>query len=205
MRSVLAFGDSLTWGSSPGISERHSFEDRWPNELASKLNDCDVISEGLRGRTTCFSQPTSPAEMSGSVMLPSLLHSHAPIDVVAIMLGSNDLYLGIPATRAAKGLARLVEQVQHHPSRLDQPVAPKIVLMAPPHMVESAMGDVSDAMIAQTRLYSTLVEGLARDTECSFFDTAAVSVASEKDGIHLDAANTCAIGEALAPIIRDLL
>ena len=55
MKSVLIFGDSLTWGSRPDGGGRHRFEDRWPNVLQTGLGSAvDVIADGLRGRTTAM-------------------------------------------------------------------------------------------------------------------------------------------------------
>src|SRR3546814_9944633 len=55
MKSVLCYGDSLTWGYDPEGSGRHLFEDRWPSVLAAALGpQVNVIAEGLNGRTTGY-------------------------------------------------------------------------------------------------------------------------------------------------------
>lgn len=205
MHSVLAFGDSLTWGARPDAAARHAFEDRWPNVLAAGLEGVEVISEGLRGRTTCFEQPTYASQMSGAAMLPTLLDSHAPLDTVVVMLGSNDIYFGRGPEQAALGLERLVEQIRHHPLRMDGVVVPGIMLIAPPQMVTSDQGDVTEEMIAQSRSYPALVETVAEASGCAFFNAGAVAKASPLDGIHLDADNTRAIGAALVAPMREIL
>lgn len=201
MQSVLAFGDSLTWGSRPDISGRHGFDDRWPNVLAAGLNGVDVISEGLRGRTTCFNQPASPAEMNGGALLPSILHTHAPLDGVIVMLGTNDMFWGVAPTQAAYGLARLVEIIRHHAWRCEQAHTPEVMLIAPPVMVESTQGDVTAEMIDASSRYPALVEGQANQLGCAFFDAGSVAQTSPVDGLHLDAENTRKIGVALVPLV----
>ena len=52
MKSILVYGDSLVWGRNASQKDRHSFDDRWPNVLASKLKDVTVWEAGLGGRTT---------------------------------------------------------------------------------------------------------------------------------------------------------
>lgn len=93
MKSILAFGSSLTWGFKTGTFKRHAFENRWPNALAAGLNGkARVIEEGLNGRTTSYPDHTVPVEQNGAVALPMLLTTHQPLEsVVIIMLGTNDL------------------------------------------------------------------------------------------------------------------
>jgi lysophospholipase L1-like esterase len=203
-KTVLAFGDSLTFGSSPIGEGRHPKQYRWPDVVSQKTGH-DVISEGLRGRTTAFDQNTSPANLNGVALLPSLLHSHAPIDLLTIMLGTNDCYFGFGAHQASTGLARLIEIARHHPFRSTSQKAPKILLMAPPPMRVAQTGEVSDLMIAQSVELIDRIEKLAHLKEVAFFDTSSVAAASKVDGIHLDAENTHAIGVAVAPVIAEIL
>jgi len=74
MKTVLAFGDSLTWGSDPTGAGRHAKADRWTSVLAQQTG-FDVIPDGLRGRTTAYDRHVSPADMNGALMLPSVLHT----------------------------------------------------------------------------------------------------------------------------------
>ena len=52
MKSILVYGDSLVWGRNASQKNRHSFDDRWPNVLATSLIDVSVWEAGLGGRTT---------------------------------------------------------------------------------------------------------------------------------------------------------
>ena len=92
MKTVLCFGDSNTHGQIPGKDGgRYEKEIRWPGVLKSMLGDSfDVIEEGLGGRTTVFEDPIEE-DKSGKAYLQQCLHSHKPIDLIIVMLGTNDL------------------------------------------------------------------------------------------------------------------
>jgi lysophospholipase L1-like esterase len=91
MKSILAFGDSLTWGAVALKSLRHSHEVRWPNALAAGLKNVLVIEEDMNSRSTVFPNPTCEAQRNGAVAFPMLLTTHQPLDLVMIMLGTNDI------------------------------------------------------------------------------------------------------------------
>ena len=61
-----------------------------------------------------------------------LLHSHAPLDLVVIMLGTNEIYETRPNHLIRDGLERLVEIIRQHPWRMPEPVAPQVLLVSPP-------------------------------------------------------------------------
>jgi lysophospholipase L1-like esterase len=201
MKTVLAFGDSLTWGARPDGGGRHSKADRWTTVL-ERSTGFEVIPEGLRGRTTAFDAPVSPADMNGAVMLPSILHTHAPVDLTILMLGTNDCYCGMDAGMAARGMARLIEIVRHHPYRVECQI-PQVLVVSPPVIVPCA--GVTRMHIEASHEYRDLVGQVARSSNATFFDSNAVATSSELDGFHLDAGNTRAIGAALVPIVEQLL
>ena len=92
MKTILAFGDSLTWGADPASGGRHPIDDQWPVALDATLGaGFRVIAEGLNGRTTCYDDHSGPCDRNGTRALPVCLASHSPLDLVVIMLGTNDL------------------------------------------------------------------------------------------------------------------
>ncbi|WMT90488.1 SGNH/GDSL hydrolase family protein [Pelagibacterium sp. H642] len=210
MKTILAFGDSLTFGTDPVVQgRRHAYEDRWPTRLEAGLGGkARVIAEGLGGRTTVFDDFASPSDRNGARVLPTLLASHEPLDAVVVMLGTNDMKSHIcgSAFSAARGMRRLVEIVRTFPWAAMP--APQVVLVSPPHCIETtspALDPNFGQMIAESRQLATHYRRVAEETGCRFFDAATVSKASPADGVHLDAPNTRAIGDALAPIVKDML
>src|SRR5260221_11679343 len=95
MRSILCYGDSNTWGAATVArpDNRYAPNERWPGVLRTALGaDWLVIEEGLGGRTTVSDDPVEwNPDKNGARLLPVCLHTHKPLDVVAIMLGTNDL------------------------------------------------------------------------------------------------------------------
>jgi len=205
MATVLAFGDSLTWGRRADAALRHARADRWPEALAAGLAGVEVVTEGLRGRMTAFDQTAAPADMNGARLLPAILHSHAPIDLVIVMLGTNDIYFGLPPERVGDGLRRIVEVIRGHAWRMDEDVAPDILLIAPPPMLTDCAPDVTVRKVRHSAELAAVVRDVAETMETGFFDAATVSSASPDDGIHMDAANTRRLGESLREPVRKML
>lgn len=210
MKTVLAFGDSLTWGYVAPDGARHTREDRWPVALAAALGGrVEVIAEGLNGRTTAFDDNLGDADRNGARILPTLLASHRPLDLVIVMLGTNDLKPVVhgQAIAAKQGIAKLISLVRHYdwPSAAD---APGVLIVAPPPLCET--GDPEFAAmfaggIEQSHMLASMYADLADEMECGFFDAATVARTTPLDGVHLDAENTKAIGKALAPVVSLML
>ncbi|MGX9355531.1 GDSL-type esterase/lipase family protein [Roseobacteraceae bacterium S113] len=205
MQSVLCFGDSLTWGHDPATGGRHAYEDRWPSVLAEGLPGVNVIAEGLRGRSTCRDNGAAPCDYNGARALPMILHSHAPLDVVVIMLGLNDIWQGWRPDQVGAGLRRLVEIVQTHPYRVEAPV-PDILLASQPPLVAGEDATVTGPLIAASRRLAVTTEMVAQEIPgVKTADMRKVAEASPLDSVHLDAANTRAMGTALIAPVRAML
>ena len=207
MKSILAFGDSLTWGADASSGARHAFGDRWPNVLAADLHHgARVIEEGQNGRTTVYEDPTTFECRSGAVALPILLKTHEPLDLVIIMLGTNDLKQ-FRAIDAMWGMERLIEIVQTFLFN-ENYARPQTLIVAPPPLTKTADQDF-DAMFGQAREESQKLAyhygRLAKTMGVHCFDGGSVAEADPIDGVHLDAANTRAIGAALVPVVKGIL
>ncbi|MGA1835036.1 SGNH/GDSL hydrolase family protein [Rhizobium wenxiniae] len=210
MRTVLCFGDSLTWGFSPEGTGRHVFEDRWPSVLGGALGSgVSVIAEGLNGRTTGYDDHLADCDRNGVKNLPTVLHTHQPLDLVVIMLGTNDMKPAIAGTAhaARAGMQRLVGLIRHHDYSFDYD-APDILIVSPPPLCETA-DPVFSAMfrgaIEESSMLASLYRDLADDLGCGFFDAGSVARTSPADGVHLNAEETRAIGRGLEPIVRMML
>lgn len=210
-KNVLCYGDSLTWGYDAENLGRHAYEDRWPSVLQKALGaGVNVIAEGLNGRTTAYDDHLADCDRNGARILPTLLHSHGPLDLVIIMLGTNDLKRGIGsgnAVGAVKGVERLINLVRSHVWSFDDE-QPEILLVSAPHICETG-NEMFAAMfvnaIEQSQMMGSLYRDLADEKGCGFFDAASVAVTTPVDGVHLDAENTRAIGRGLEPVVRMML
>ncbi len=206
---VLCYGDSNTHGADPVTGDRLPYDVRWPGAVAALLEGtARVIEEGLNGRTTVRDDPYSPGR-NGLAYLVPCLDSHAPIDVVVIMLGTNDLKatFGLVASDIAAGAATLVDTAllaQCGPGN----GAPQVLLVAPP-----ALGAPNEVMelwgfaganernAALPRLY----RAAALNAGAAFLDASAIVTADPADGIHLAADAHRALARAIAGAVRPLL
>jgi lysophospholipase L1-like esterase len=209
-RTVLCYGDSLTWGYDAETIGRHAFDNRWPSVLQKALgSQALVIAEGLNGRTTAFDDHLADCDRNGARVLPTILQTHAPIDLVIILLGTNDMKSVIAgsAFAACQGIGRLVRLVRGHAWPFEYDV-PEILIVAPPAITETGNVPFSAAFpngVEESRKLATLYRDLADELGCGFFDGGSVAVTTPLDGIHLDAENTRAIGRGLEPIVRMML
>lgn len=203
MKTILAFGDSLTFGAPPDDCLRHARNDRWPMALQIGLgHDYEVIPEGLNGRTTVFGDPKTSFLRAGADALPTLLHTHQPLDLVIIMLGLNDIMVAERSARAAtRGVQRLVEIIRTHPY-LDAAWVPDILLVAPPVPIPDVRGETSARDIAEARDLAPRYKALALECGTGFFDGASVTSGALPDGVHLSAEGSRALGEALVDPVR---
>lgn len=209
-KSVLCYGDSLTWGYDPVSLGRHAYEDRWTSVLAKALGpDVNVIAEGLNGRTTAYDDHLADCDRNGATLLPSMLDTHKPVDLVIIMLGTNDMKRGIAgsAILALSGMKRLVRMVRNHDWGFDFE-GPEVLLMAPPPCCETANAFFA-AMFRgapeESAMLASMYRDLADEEGCGFFDAGSVAETTALDGIHLDAENTKAIGRGVEPVVRMML
>ncbi|MUZ71995.1 arylesterase [Agrobacterium vitis] len=210
MRTVLAYGDSLTWGYDPVALGRHAHEDRWTSVLQKALgHGVRVIAEGLNGRTTAYDDHLADCDRNGVRLLPSILETHKPLDLVILMLGTNDLKRGIQGTAigATSGIKRLVKLVNQHDWGFDFE-GPDVLIVSPPPIRETAnvmFGAMFNHSIEEGGMLASMYRDAADELGCGFFDAGSVAKTTTMDGIHLDADNTRAIGRGLEPVVRMML
>lgn len=214
MKTILAYGDSLTFGANPQPGgPRHAYADRWPSVLEQRLGGtAGVIAEGLGGRTTVSDDWYANADRNGVRILPTLLESHGPLDLVIIMLGTNDLKPAIcgSALEASFGMRRLVQTIRGHAAGKGESV-PQIILVAPPLLCDSDNADMMGHFggfahgLEQSSQFAQHYARRAQEWNTGFFDASTVAKADPRDGVHLDAANTRAIGEGLVPVVKHIL
>ncbi|MHA1179722.1 MAG: GDSL-type esterase/lipase family protein [Alphaproteobacteria bacterium] len=182
MKSILCFGDSITWGYNPKNGTRYPPEDRWPRVFeAAAQGRARVIEEALNGRTTATDEPTRPCR-NGLAMFPALLEAHAPLDVVIIMLGTNDSApcYGLTAGRIAFNCVALIR-------------------------LNAEMSLLYSGGQATSRGLAAAYDSIAKRFGISFIDAGKIIKVSAVDGVHLDREDQRKLGQAVADVVTPLL
>lgn len=215
MRHVLCFGDSLTWGYDPETSQRFDCDTRWTGVLQKRLgSDYRVIEEGLNGRTTVYEDTFTPFLNYGVgyFALPMLLDSHRPLDLVVLMLGTNDIQTHRQGTAktAARGCSRCIDAIYKSTAGRDGK-APKVLLMAPPilqtpkKLMQLAFNEVNQGMINESEQFAYYYEAVARTFQAEFLNAGQYVASSIIDGVHLGKSENAALANALASKIQMML
>ncbi len=202
-RVVLCFGDSNTYGFDAATGARFARDVRWPGVLAARLGDgWRVIEEGLGGRTTIFDDPVLPGR-NGSTYLPPCLGSHAPLDVVAITLGTNDLKarFGASAAQIAGGVGVLVRLALESGAGPDG-AAPAVLVLGLPRLGRVATPAELHGAPEKAAELPALLAATATEFGVDFLDLSDVSF-GDLDGYHLGADGHRAIGEKVAARLGD--
>jgi lysophospholipase L1-like esterase len=207
MPVIVAFGDSNTWGYDPATGGRYPRADRWPSVLQRELGaQFEVIAEGLNGRTTVHDDPTEPYR-SGADALPPCLMSHAPVDLVILALGCNDLKkrFSVSAFDIADGAARLIFLARAYGQGPDGH-PPKILLVAPPPIAKlSDYAEMFEGGREKSVLLGQRYRDVAERDGVAFLDSGAVIRCSDLDGIHYAADQHELLGRAAAKAVRGAL
>lgn len=212
MPTILCFGDSNTWGAVPqpsrGGGGRFAPDERWPGVMRARLGPgFDAIEEGLNGRTTCVDDPVEGRHKNGERLLQALLETHAPLDLVIIKLGTNDLKarLAMQAGDIADGAGRLVDLVRRAPNWPGR-AAPKVLLVCPAPLARLTwLEEMFAGGAEKSRRLAAEFTRVARERDVPLLDAGAVIESSDVDGIHLDRDAHRVLGEAIADRVRALL
>lgn len=207
-KRIVCFGDSNTWGYDARTKERFPEEIRWTGIMQEKLGeDYVVIEEGLCGRTTVFEDPLVDG-LNGLLYLSPCLRSHGRLDVLLIMLGTNDCKERFSATgqNIADGMKRLVCMAQG----LDVwKKEPQILIVAPAPIRKEcessfAAGDMGICSKKSEGL-AELYQECAKECGCGFFDAASCVQMNSVDYMHLDEEGHRNFGEKLAAELQKKL
>ncbi len=207
-KRVLCYGDSNTWGYIPGSAGRYSFKQRWPgilqNELSGRIR---VFENGLSGRTTIYDDPYEK-NLNGRKQLSAALERCAPLNLVILMLGTNDLkfYFNLQASDIAKGAMHLCQDISASQSGPNG-TAPEILLIAPAPikwLPDVPATDFKNAMEKSEKL-AKLYGAAARNLGIEFMDAAARVGMQTVDGIHWDVETHRSFGHAVAITVLEIL
>lgn len=208
-KRIVCFGDSNTWGFIPGSDgERMSADLRWPGVMQSKLGeDYIIIEEAQNGRTTIWDDPTESVSKNGAKHLPVILESHEPIDLVIVMLGTNDLknHLNQNALAIAQSCGVLIDRILASSAGLGNSV-PKVLLMAPAPVSEGhcPFGHLFDGAAEKSLGFKTAYAEVAADRGISFLNAGDYASCPVPDTIHIDAEGCNRLGKAVAQKVREM-
>ncbi len=207
MHEILCFGDSNTWGYDPVSKERFTGNVRWTGVLQAALGSgFRVIEEGLNGRTTVWEDPVEGDKMGKRHLMPCL-ESQAPLDLVILMLGTNDTKRrhSAPAVDIAAGVGVLLDIVARSTAGREGKAPPVLVVAPVPLTKLSEFAPMFEGGVEKSRALAPLYAELARVRGCPFFDAGKVITCSDADGLHFEGSAHKALGEALAREVKKIL
>lgn len=190
-KTILCYGDSNTYGYNPLNGLRYPKEVRWTGYLQELLGEeYSIIEEGCNGRTAVFEDPWEGWK-NGFDYLKPCLNSHKPIDIVILMLGSNDLKTTFHATakEIADGVEVLVDTIQKFTLE-KQGFKPVIILLSPPEIGENICDSAfhyafDESSIVRSKELPDEYRQVARRKDCLFCKTSDYIKPSQADSLHL--------------------
>lgn len=208
MKTVLCYGDSNTYGYVPETGMRYPKSVRYPGRLQLLLGDeYAVIEEGCNGRTTIHDDPIDGWK-NGLDYLKPCLNSHKPVDIVILMLGSNDLKetFHLTAREIADGAGTLVDVIRSFTVE-KQGFVPTIILVSPPEIGTGIrrspfFGAFGENAVAESGKFPECYQRVADRKGCVFFDAAKYVSPSEFDSLHLTPEGHRVLAEELCKVIR---
>ena len=211
-RTILCFGDSNTHGTRPmptlDGAGRFDHAARWPSVMGKALGPTyEVITEGHPGRTTVHDDPTTGEYRNGIRVLPALLESHKPLDLVILKLGTNDLKncFHVSAADIAFFLDRLVRMIRASGAGLNG-AAPQVLVVAPPPILEAGcLAEMFAGGAVKSHGLASAIQAMTTRANAGFFDAGRVIAVSPVDGIHYEAEAQVQLGLAMAAAVRNHL
>lgn len=210
MKRILCFGDSNTWGYDGATGDRFAADVRWTGVMQRQLgSDYLVIEEGYNGRTTVMPDIVE-GRLSGIDYFRPCLDSQSPLDLVILMLGTNDLKIrfGLEAQCICRGLYQYLDALKITPMAGE---APK-VLLASPILLDTSYkenelfrGMFGEDGVARSEALAPAYRRFAEEAGIGFIDAAAFAKAAPADGIHMGAEDHAALGRAMAARVREMI
>ncbi|MDQ3099405.1 MAG: SGNH/GDSL hydrolase family protein [bacterium] len=199
-KTILCYGDSNTWGYIPGTGERHPRSKRWVNILQSKLGeDYEVISEGCNSRTTTLDDPDNVDKNGMTYLLPCLV-SHKPINLVILMLGTNDAKakFNVSAFQIASQLEELINVIQKSQCGLNN-ASPKVLLISPPiiKVTPGALQKGYKGADIKSKEFGKYYQEVAHKYGCDFLNSAEIIESSDTDGYHFEPSEHAKLAESI--------
>lgn len=214
MKRILCFGDSNTYGHNPATEGRFDETVRWTKQLAGLLGeDYLVIEEGLNSRTAAITPEDEPY-LNGLTYLAPCVRSHQPLDLVILMLGTNDMKTEFHMTPEgiAEEIRSLIQCVKTaNETERNGKNDGKILVISPfyiretiaQHKYREYYGDTWGVELSKK--VAPYYEKVAKEEGCAFLNAAELVTVSPIDGLHLDADGHGKFARILAEEIHTLL
>ena len=210
MKNILCFGDSNTYGYMPLTGRRYDEKTRWTGRLQRLLgSDYKVIEEGCNGRTTVFEDPYDGWTKGIDYICPCI-KSHKPIDIVILMLGSNDLkeFFHNTVDEIARGAGAIVDSIFSYCKEV-QENQPRVILVSPPQIGENIArsdfyGTFTESAIERSKEFPAAYKRIAEEKGCIFFDAAQWIKASREDSLHLTPEGHAILASKFAELVLKL-
>lgn len=212
-KHIVCFGDSNTHGYCAKTGGRFDEEQRWTCLLQKKLGeDWLILEEGLSGRTTCFDDPIHEA-LSGLDQIYPCLMSHEPVDLLIIMLGTNDTKerFGVSPECIALGLKRLIAKAV---STTDcwKNGNPSVLVITPQNIdpryeVSEVGGTMGRGCAEKSQGLASEYQKIAESMGCFYLDANKVVSArpNDVDFMHLTEEGHRQLADALADLLPRIL
>ena len=187
-KTILCYGDSNTFGLMPDLQNRYPYTVRWTGRLQKELGEeYYVIEEGLGGRTTVWDDPVEMHKNGKTYLLPCL-ESHRPIDLVILMLGTNDLKerFHVSSFDVGQSVKNLLSCIRSSASGPDF-APPEILLVCPAPIRDRGNRDLQRMLGAgfQKRLeLDGYLAPLAEAMQVHYLNPGDRVEVSQTDGIH---------------------
>lgn len=203
---ILCYGDSNTWGYISGTNhQRHSKSERWTGALQEMLGDkYEIIEEGLNSRTLISIDKRCGKEgRNGAEYLLPCLDTHDPIDLVIIMLGTNELKTEF--YRNPKEIGEIFEEyfVKKILSRKSvcRKTYPKLLVVSPPEITKENPKFIGG--IEKSRKLNEIYEDIAMRNDCEFMGNEDWQVG--EDGVHLSRDGHRIVASKLSRKVKEIL
>lgn len=209
-RTLLCFGDSNTHGTRPmetlAGNGRFARKDRWTDQLAQALPGWEVIAEGHPGRTVVHDDPVEGAHRNGMRVLLAILESHKPVDLVLLMLGTNDLKerFSVNAMDIALSLENMVRLILRSECG-PEGAAPQVLLVAPPPITETGcLAEIFAGGAAKSQGLAPRIAAAAARQGVAFLNAGQHVQVSPLDGIHYEAEAMPVLARTFEAAIREM-
>ena len=213
IRTVVCYGDSNTWGYTPGSGVRFDEKTRWTGRLQTLLGKEYRVAEcGMNARTTSFDDPFRDY-LNGRHGLVHCMVAAKPVDLLIISLGTNDLKYGT-VYRSAKGLDALLDVAVHANTYMpgSSPVyrdEPRILVISPIALHEELdrkfPGHEMNGKLDDSRKFAAVYREVCQKWQVYFLDAAQTASASEIDCVHMDAVSHAALTEEVYHAVQKIM